>query len=64
MKPVGADSARMNVRGCVNALGHPLGASGPNRMITVVHGLRRRRGRFSFQAMCEEGGVTNVTFVE
>ncbi|NPT56446.1 hypothetical protein GNZ13_21680 [Paraburkholderia sp. 5N] len=54
----------MNVRGCVNALGHPLGASGPNRMITVVHGLRRRRGRFSFQAMCEEGGVTNVTFVE
>ena len=64
LQACGADPARLNVHGGAIALGHPLGASGTRLMTTLVHALRRHRGRFGLQTMCEGGGMANVTIVE
>ena len=61
---IGADPARLNVNGGAIALGHPLGASGARLMATLVHALRRTKGRFGLQTMCEGGGIANVTIIE
>lgn len=59
-----ADPDKLNVHGGAIALGHPLGASGARLATTLVHALQRRRGRFGLLAMCEGGGMANVTIVE
>jgi acetyl-CoA acetyltransferase family protein len=55
---------RVNVNGGAIALGHPLGASGARLMITLLHELERRGGRFGLQSMCEGGGMANATIIE
>ncbi|MEO8176332.1 MAG: acetyl-CoA C-acetyltransferase [Sphingomicrobium sp.] len=64
LKELGADPARLNVNGGAIALGHPLGATGAKLMATLVHGLRKRGGRFGLQTMCEGGGIANATIIE
>ena len=64
LKSTDADPARLNASGGAIALGHPLGASGAKLMTTLVHALRRTGGRYGMQAMCEGGGLANVTLVE
>lgn len=59
-----ADPARLNVNGGAIALGHPLGASGTKLIATLIHALRARGKRYGLQAMCEGGGMANVTIVE
>jgi len=59
-----ADPERINVNGGAIALGHPLGASGAKLMATLVHALHARSKRYGLQAMCEGGGIANVTIVE
>ena len=49
---VGIDRAKLNPLGGAIALGHPLGATGALRAATVVHGLRRRGGRYGMLTMC------------
>jgi len=64
LQDTGADPARLNVNGGAIALGHPLGGSGAKLMTTLVHALRARGGRYGLQAMCEGGGMANVTIIE
>ncbi|MGR5530213.1 acetyl-CoA C-acetyltransferase [Vibrio alfacsensis] len=64
MKETGCDYERMNVNGGAIALGHPLGATGARLMTGMLHELERRGGRYGLQAMCEGGGVANVTIIE
>jgi acetyl-CoA C-acetyltransferase len=64
LKAVDADPERINVNGGAIALGHPLGATGAKLMATLVHALRARGKRYGLQAMCEGGGIANVTIVE
>jgi acetyl-CoA C-acetyltransferase len=64
LKATGADPAKLNVHGGAIALGHPLGASGTKLATTLLHALRRRRGRYGLQTMCEGGGMANVTIFE
>jgi acetyl-CoA C-acetyltransferase len=63
-RETGGDPAKLNASGGAIALGHPLGASGTRLMGTLVHGLRRTGGRYGLQAMCEAGGLANVTIIE
>jgi acetyl-CoA C-acetyltransferase len=63
-KETGASPERTNVLGGAIALGHPLGASGARLMTTLVHHLRRIRGRYGLQTMCEGGGMANATIVK
>ncbi|MGZ9030408.1 MAG: acetyl-CoA C-acetyltransferase [Burkholderiaceae bacterium] len=64
LKATGADPAKLNAQGGAIALGHPLGASGTKLATTLLHALRRRRGRYGLQTMCEGGGMANVTIFE
>jgi acetyl-CoA C-acetyltransferase len=64
LKALGADPDKLNVNGGAIALGHPLGASGTKLMATLTHALKARGKRYGMQAMCEGGGVANVTIVE
>jgi acetyl-CoA C-acetyltransferase len=64
LRGVDADPERMNVNGGGIALGHPLGATGAKLMATLVHALRARGRKYGLQAMCEGGGLANVTIVE
>lgn len=64
LKTIGADPAKLNVNGGAIALGHPLGASGTMRMSTLVQALRARGKRYGLLAICEGGGIANVTILE
>jgi acetyl-CoA C-acetyltransferase len=64
LKHTGADPARLNVNGGAIALGHPLGATGGKLMATLVHALHTRKKKYGLLAMCEGGGIANVTIVE
>jgi acetyl-CoA acyltransferase len=55
---------RVNPNGGAIALGHPLGASGARLLVTLLHELERRGGRYGLQTMCEGGGLANATIVE
>jgi acetyl-CoA acyltransferase len=48
---------RLNVLGGAIALGHPLGCTGAKLAATVLHGLRRVRGRYGIVTMCIGGGM-------
>jgi acetyl-CoA C-acetyltransferase len=64
LRALDADPDSPNVNGGAIALGHPLGASGTKLMATLIHALRARRKRYGLQAMCEGGGIANVTIME
>ncbi|MFB7718287.1 MULTISPECIES: acetyl-CoA C-acetyltransferase [unclassified Nocardia] len=50
------DHDRLNVNGSAISLGHPIGATGVRILTTLVHELRRRRGRYALESMCIGGG--------
>jgi 3-oxoadipyl-CoA thiolase len=49
---LGLDPEKVNPAGGAIALGHPLGCSGARIVTTLVHGLRRTKGRWGLAAMC------------
>ena len=51
------DPDRLNVNGGAIALGHPLGCTGARLTTTLLHELRRRRGRYGLVTMCVGGGM-------
>ncbi|MGH9930265.1 MAG: acetyl-CoA C-acetyltransferase, partial [Pyrinomonadaceae bacterium] len=55
-KELELDRSRTNVNGGAIALGHPLGATGTRLVITVLHELHRRRGRYGLATACIGGG--------
>ncbi|MDE1154069.1 MAG: acetyl-CoA C-acetyltransferase [Micavibrio sp.] len=50
------DQSRINVNGSGISLGHPIGATGVRIMTTMLHELKRRKGRFGLETMCIGGG--------
>ena len=63
-KELGLDRSRTNVNGGAIALGHPLGASGTRLVLTVLHELRRRNGRYGLATACIGGGQGIAMIVE
>jgi acetyl-CoA acetyltransferase family protein len=55
-KELGLDRERTNVNGGAIALGHPLAATGTRLLLTLVHELRRRGGRYGLATACIGGG--------
>ena len=51
-RELGLDEERVNVNGGAIALGHPLGSSGARLVVTLLHELRRRGGRYGLATMC------------
>jgi acetyl-CoA acyltransferase len=54
---LGLDPAKVNPLGGAIALGHPLGATGAIRTATILHGLKRRGGRYGMVTMCVGTGM-------
>jgi acetyl-CoA C-acetyltransferase len=50
------DPDRLNVNGSAISLGHPIGATGVRIMTSLLHELKRRRGRYGLETMCIGGG--------
>jgi acetyl-CoA acyltransferase len=57
IKDLGLDPARVNPQGGAIALGHPLGATGAVRTATLVHGMRRTKGKYGMVTMCIGTGM-------
>jgi acetyl-CoA acyltransferase 2 len=63
-KELGLDRSRTNVNGGAIALGHPLGATGTRIVLTVLHELHRRGGRYGLATACIGGGQGIAMIVE
>ena len=57
IRDLGLDPAKVNPLGGAIALGHPLGATGAIRTATLVHGLKRRGGKYGMITMCVGTGM-------
>jgi acetyl-CoA acyltransferase len=57
IRELNLDPAKVNPLGGAIALGHPLGATGAIRVATLVHGLRRRGGKYGMVTMCIGTGM-------
>jgi acetyl-CoA acetyltransferase len=64
LHPLGLDPEIVNVNGGAIALGHPLGGSAARLLTTLVHELRRRRGRYGLATMCIGVGQGIAMLVE
>src|SRR4051812_41400278 len=63
-KELGLDRSRTNVNGGAIALGHPLGATGTRLVLTLLHELQRRGGRYGLATACIGGGQGIAMIVE
>jgi len=52
VRELGLDEERVNVNGGAIAMGHPLGMSGARLVVSLLHELRRRDGRYGLATMC------------
>lgn len=57
IKDLGLPQDIVNPLGGAIALGHPLGATGAIRTATLLHGLRRTKGRYGMVTMCIGTGM-------
>jgi len=52
VRELGLDEEKVNVNGGAIALGHPLGMSGARLVVSLLHELRRRGGRYGLATLC------------
>jgi 3-oxoadipyl-CoA thiolase len=58
------DEQKLNVNGGAIALGHPLGCSGARILVTLLHELERRNGKYGLATMCIGVGQGIATIIE
>ena len=64
IRELGLDHAKVNVNGGAVAIGHPLGMSGARLVVTLLHELRRRRGRYGLATLCVGVGQGQAAIFE
>ncbi len=64
VRELGLDPERVNVNGGAIAVGHPLGMSGARLVVTMLHELRRRDGRYGLATMCVGVGQGQAALFE
>jgi acetyl-CoA acetyltransferase family protein len=52
IRELGLDPERVNVNGGAIAIGHPLGMSGARLVVSLLHELQRRGGRYGLATLC------------
>src|SRR5207244_5832920 len=52
IRELGIDEEKVNVNGGAIALGHPLGMSGARLVVSLLHELKRRGGRYGLATLC------------
>ena len=64
IRELGLESERVNVNGGAIALGHPLGMSGARLVVSLLHELRRRDGRYGLATLCVGVGQGQAALFE
>ena len=64
LKDLPFDPERVNPDGGAIALGHPIGATGARILVTLLHGLAHRKGRYGIATLCVSGGLGLSVLVE
>jgi acetyl-CoA C-acetyltransferase len=64
IRDLGLDSKKVNVNGGAIALGHPLGMSGARLVVSLLHELRRREGRYGLATLCVGVGQGQAALFE
>ena len=64
IRELGLDPERVNVNGGAIALGHPLGMSGARLVVSLMHELRRREGRYGLATLCVGVGQGQAAIFE
>ncbi len=64
IRELGLDPEKVNVNGGAIALGHPLGMSGARLVVTLLHELRRRAGRYGLATLCVGVGQGQAALFE
>jgi acetyl-CoA C-acetyltransferase len=64
IRELGLDPEKVNVNGGAIAIGHPLGMSGARLVVTLLHELRRRGGRYGVATMCVGVGQGQAALFE
>ena len=63
-RELGIDPEKLNVNGGAIALGHPVGSTGSRIVITLMHELQKRGGRYGIAALCVGGGQGMAILIE
>ncbi len=61
---VGIPREKLNVNGGAVALGHPIGMSGARLVLTALHELRRRKGKYAVASLCIGGGEATAILLQ
>jgi 3-oxoadipyl-CoA thiolase len=64
VRELGLDGEKVNVNGGAIAIGHPLGMSGARLVVTLLHELRRRGGRYGIATLCVGVGQGQAALFE
>jgi 3-oxoadipyl-CoA thiolase len=64
VRDLGLDEDKVNVNGGAIALGHPLGMSGARLVVSLLHELRRRGGRYGIATLCVGVGQGQAALFE
>ncbi|MEM8994787.1 MAG: acetyl-CoA C-acyltransferase, partial [Acidobacteriota bacterium] len=64
LKDLPFDPAIVNPDGGAISLGHPIGCTGARILVTLLHGLERRGGRYGVATLCVSGGLGLAALVE
>jgi 3-oxoadipyl-CoA thiolase len=64
VRELGLDREKVNVNGGAIALGHPLGMSGARLVVSLLHELRRRDGRYGLATLCVGVGQGQAALFE
>jgi 3-oxoadipyl-CoA thiolase len=64
IRELGLDPERVNVNGGAIAIGHPLGMSGARLVVTLLHELKRRGGRYGMATLCVGVGQGQAAIFE
>ncbi len=58
------DPAIVNVNGGAVSLGHPLGCSGARIIVTLIHILKQKNGKYGAAGICNGGGGASAMVIE
>jgi 3-oxoadipyl-CoA thiolase len=64
IRELGLDGDKVNVNGGAIALGHPLGMSGARLVVSLLHELKRRGGRYGLATLCVGVGQGQAALFE
>lgn len=61
---LGLDPEKVNIHGGAVSLGHPLGCSGARIIVTLLHALKRTKGKLGCAGICNGGGGASALILE